>query len=75
MIAPLDQMDTASIEKRRLFHRARRMIAHALLPASVGREVRAPRISAWRAWLFAAWVVTVTAVYFVRMLGAWQPPG
>ena len=49
--------------------RARRMVASTLLQEE--RELRGPgsRVPGWKAWLFAGWVIVVTAVYFTYMFG------
>ena len=49
--------------------RARRMVASALLEQESLPQSSAPRVAAWKAWLFAVWVVVVTACYFAHMFG------
>jgi len=48
--------------------RARRLVASTLLHARRRREERGPRVSAWLAWGFTAWVSVVTLVYGLRMM-------
>ena len=69
MIAPLDQMDPKRAELRRRLRRARRLVAARFFHHDADPSDNAPPVPAWQAWVFAAWVVIVTAVYFATMLG------
>ena len=50
-------------------HRARRLVASQLLSDGPDPSDNAPSVSRWRAWLFAAWVAVVVAVYLATMAG------
>ena len=69
MIAPLRPPEPEVVYKHRRLRHAYRMIASTFLPEQVYSGDNPPPVSARRAWLFAGWVVIVTAVYFVIMLG------
>jgi len=69
MIAPLRETETATLETRQRLHRARQLIASTLLRPDPYPEESARPVAPWRAWLFAAWVVVVTAVYLAYMAG------
>ena len=69
MIAPLGRTDTETAAVRRRLQRAHQLIACTFLKHGLEPAEHAPPISAWRAWLFTAWVVIVTGVYFATMLG------
>jgi hypothetical protein len=71
MIAPLNETGPQSPSARRHFRAARRVVASTFLSAASGPGDGAPSIPAWRAWLFAGWVLVVTAAYFAGMLGLW----
>lgn len=49
--------------------RARRLVASTLLFARRRRKSPGPRVPAWLAWGFAAWVSVVTVVYGLHMIG------
>jgi len=67
MIAPLGPMDPETTRTR--LRLARRIVAAAFFPHDADPAENAPPIPAWRAWLFTAWVVLVTGLYFATMLG------
>jgi len=69
MIAPLPQTGPEKSAAGRHVRAARRLVASTFLPEQPRATDSAPSIPAWRAWLFAAWVLVVTAVYFAGMLG------
>ena len=69
MIAPIDQMDTKTSELRRHLRRARRLVASTFFARKANPTDGAPPVPAWQAWIFVAWVVTITALYFAAMLG------
>ena len=69
MIAPLPQTGPERSPVHRHVRAARRLVASTFLPAPARAADDAPSIPVWRAWLFAAWVLVVTAVYFASMLG------
>ena len=50
--------------------RARRLAASSLLSQESPPARSTPPVAAWKAWLFAAWVVVVTGVYFAHMFVA-----
>ncbi len=68
MIAPLRLPDPWVPEKVRVLRKARRIVAAMLLdppPLSVPEQ---PKIAAWKAWLFAGWVLSVVVIYLWAML-------
>jgi hypothetical protein len=70
MIAPLRK--PSERRSRRIRHDqleiARRLVAATLL---CGPDAdRGPRIAAWKAWLFAAWMVFAALAYGLSMIGA-----
>jgi hypothetical protein len=69
MIAPLRLPDAVATEEDRRLDEARHVVAAALLESEPRPAERAPRIPAWKAWLFTAWVVVVTAFYSAAMIG------
>ena len=69
MIAPLGQGNTETVELRGRLSRARRLVASTFFQHHSEPSENAPPIPAWRAWIFAGWVVIVTGVYFATMLG------
>lgn len=69
MIAPLGQGNTDTVESRRRLSRARRLVAFTFFQYHSQRGENVPPIPAWRAWIFAGWVVMVTGWYFATMLG------
>ncbi len=69
MIAPIDKSVGETGGKARTLHSARRVAASVLLSAKISNDRTARPISTWCAWLFAAWAVIVTTVYFAYMLG------
>jgi hypothetical protein len=64
---PSDDGDT--LVRRRQLAVARRVIAAALLPTGEGQP-RPPRHMAWRAWLWAAWMLLVLGLW-VLDFGIW----
>ncbi len=69
MIAPVSQEASETSRTHRRLRRARYFIASTLFKRRSQRTGGAKPISARRAWLFAAWVVVVTGIYFATMLG------
>ena len=69
MIAPLRLPEPHTGRRRRRLHEARRVVAAALLDPQPHSRERVPRIPAWRAWAFVAWVAVVTGLYFASMIG------
>jgi len=59
---PSDDGDT--LVRRRQIAIARRVIAATLLPPDEGRP-RPPRATAWRAWLWAAWMLVVIGFWIL----------
>ena len=72
MIAPLRLPDPETVETRRRLRRAHRLVASTLLPERRSSPPAASGVSAWQAWMVAAWVVVVAACYFASMLGLWH---
>lgn len=69
MIAPLrEPPDSSPDVQNEPLRIARRLVAAALLPRDDERN-RAPRIAAWKAWLFAAWLALTAIAYGLSMLG------
>jgi len=67
MIAPYRQSDTAEVSSE--LRRARRHIAGTMLSEESDSVGNGPRVPAWKAWSFAAWIVAVVGVYFACMAG------
>jgi hypothetical protein len=72
VIAPIDRADRESAETHRCLERARHYIASTLLRHRAEQAEHVRPVRAWQAWLFAAWVLTVTGIYFATMLGLLQ---
>jgi hypothetical protein len=64
---PSDDGDT--LVRRRQIAVARKVIAAALLPTGEGLPVP-PRGTAWRAWLWAAWMLLVVG-FWILHFGFW----
>jgi hypothetical protein len=45
-------------------------VADTLLTPSAPPTKKIPTLPAWKAWLFAAWVIAVAAAYFAHLVGA-----
>jgi len=69
MIAPIRPPDPETVYKHRRLRHAYRMIASTFLPDETQAGENPAPVSARRAWLFTGWVVVVTVVYFMIMLG------
>jgi hypothetical protein len=69
MIAPASQTDGRPPSRGLRY--ARRLVASTLLRRRLPGWGNSAKIAAWKAWLFTAWVVVVTAVYGAYMLGWW----
>jgi hypothetical protein len=69
MIAPLKSSHSAGSERSRGLREAHRWVASTFLPDRSSSKDRAPRVAPWKAWVFAVWVVVVTVVYFMNLLG------
>jgi hypothetical protein len=67
MIAPLRQTDPPPVGRR--LREAHRFVAETLLASRRRKVPDAPSVPAWQAWLFAAWAIVATTVYFCAMLG------
>jgi hypothetical protein len=68
MVAPIQHKDKPAPSSA--MRRAHRLVASTLLsqaPAADG----APRVAAWKAWLFAAWVVVIAAAYVAHVARIW----
>jgi len=66
MIAPVrDKKRSAAPEG---LHGARHYVASLLLPDSPPAADVGPPVIAWRAWVYAAWVIAAAACYFVKIL-------
>lgn len=68
MIAPFREVDTEIAESPGRSSGVRQIVA-AMLERKRPPEDTPPPMPAWRAWMFAGWVVVVTAVYFATMMG------
>jgi len=68
MIMPVLPPDPQVREARERLQRARRLVADALFGRHRPAE-GAPRVRPWQAWLFAIWVLGVTAFYAAAMAG------
>lgn len=68
MIAPIHMPDPWAPEKVRVLRKARRIVAAMLFGPPTPTTAEPPPLAAWKGWLFAAWVVGVTAVYVWAML-------
>lgn len=66
MIAPIRQPETAKMSPT--VRRARRIVG-SLLSDGSDSTAENPPLSAWKAWLFAAWVAVVICAYFAFMAG------
>lgn len=69
MIAPLRLPDPSAAEETCRLREARRVVAAALLGGPSDAADRPKPVAAWKAWLFAAWVVIATGAYLAAMLG------
>ncbi len=58
----------SELDMRRAWRHARRAVAAALL-GNPADELSAPPVSAWRAWLFVAWLLAVTIGYLLLTHG------
>ena len=68
MIAPLrDPAGSKSSVKSEPLKIARRIVAAAFLPAD--DSDRPPQIAAWKAWLFAGWLMLTALAYGLSMAG------
>jgi hypothetical protein len=67
MIAPSRLTEEAPPESG--LQSARRMVAAVLFERETSPGRDAPRLSAWRAWLFAGWIVVVAAAYCAHLAG------
>lgn len=59
MIAPLQPETKNRKQRATAIVRARRAVAHALLPARRETSDRVGHVAAWKWWLFAIWCVAV----------------
>jgi len=66
MIAPIDRSISEGGRKTRTLHSARRAAAAELLKA---QSQPAKPVSRRQAWLFVAWAVITSTIYFAHMLG------
>ncbi len=67
MVAPIPRTDDPSRSRR---HRhAHHWVAGTLLRPRAGRAMSGPPVAAWKAWLFAGWVIAATSVYAATMTG------
>lgn len=69
MIAPLREPSGRASTRRRndQLAVARRIVAATLLAGP--DEAQGPRVTAWKAWLFAAWMIVASVAYGLSMLG------
>ena len=71
MIVQVHKPDPKNVERFDRLRRARRIVALTFFARDRQSGETTPPIAAWRAWLFAGWVVLVSGAYFARMLGLW----
>jgi hypothetical protein len=69
MIAPLPGSQPPQLDESRPLEEARRWIASTFLRNRSSQDDHAAPVRPWKAWLFTAWVLIVTAVYFAGMFG------
>jgi len=69
MIAPIRLVDPETAEARGRLRQARHLVASSLLEERRESVPDAPPVPGWRAWLFSAWVVVVTVMYFAHLVG------
>jgi hypothetical protein len=67
MIAPVREIYEDEQVAEPILSEAARVAAARLLP--IDRSDEAPPVSAWQAWLMAAWVVATGAAYVAITLG------
>jgi hypothetical protein len=60
--------DAWAPEKTRLWRKARRIVAAMLLGPPTPTPAEPPPLAAWKAWLFAAWVLGTVSAYVWAML-------
>jgi len=67
MIAPIQQTEDPPRQPgmRRVHH----LVAATFLKRQQRPSDNAPPVPAWKAWLFAAWVIVATAAYSAYMIG------
>jgi hypothetical protein len=71
MIAPLRETEYPTDPRSKLFVRARRAVAAALLCEP--REPNlVPQVAGWKAWMFALWTVVVAASSIGMIWGWWR---
>lgn len=68
MIAPLRLPEPHTSRRSRRLAQAREVVAATFLHPKPQSSDRAPRIPAWRAWLFVAWVLVVAGAYVAWMM-------
>lgn len=69
MIAPIREPDRWSNVPSEALRRARRIVAETLLPPSRDQQESPPRVPAWKAWLFAAWVLGTSGWFLTHLFG------
>jgi hypothetical protein len=67
MIAPLREPEHWTDGPSGALRQARRVVAETFLPPASEGPRSAPRVAAWKAWLFAGWTVFVVAAWFRYM--------
>jgi hypothetical protein len=67
MIAPLRLPETRPPAGNEALRRARRLVADMFLVD--GARTVVPKVSAWRAWLVAAWMAAVLIAFVIVLLG------
>jgi hypothetical protein len=72
MIAPLKSPRSTGDAVSRPLREAHRWVASTFLPDCSSSNDRGPPVAPWKAWLFAAWGVVVTVVYFMELLGLFR---
>ncbi len=69
MIAPLRETDSRETRTNPSLHVVRRFVASTLLKPHKASADDAPRVPAWHAWLFTAWIIAAVVVCFAAALG------
>lgn len=72
MIAPLQEEEKEAPVRSPALRRAHLLLAATFFRTPSHSAETSPAIPAWKAWIFAAWVVIVVALYFAAMAGWWR---
>jgi hypothetical protein len=72
MIAPLRGYQPPQSDDQGPLRDAHRWIAAKFLPEESSAPDKVRPIASWKSWLFVAWILFVTAVYFANMFGVFE---